>query len=126
MRTVMSIIFVFAAVLSLAVFTSNSLENSSKLLSKDLSTISDEINAENWHQALAKTKKFEQDWDKVNYWWPMVMDHLEIDHIEFNLARVKEYIRAQNSDLALGELSMLKKIIDHIPENDKLNLKNIL
>lgn len=126
MRTVISIILIFAAVLSLSIFTSISLDNSSKLLSKDLSAISAEISLDNWAQASDKMKKFEQDWNKVNYWWPMVMDHLEIDHIEFNLARTQEYISAQNSDLALGELSLLKKIIDHIPENDRLNLKNIL
>ena len=56
----------------------------------------------------------------------IILDHQEIDNIEFSLAKIKEYVASRDLPLALGQLSELKLMIEHIPRKEAVNLENIL
>jgi len=78
-----------------------------------------------WEEAGAGIGSVEKLWNKHNRWWPMVIDHQEIDNINMALVRTKQYIKMQDRAMASGELAVLKQMLEHIPEKEQVNLKNI-
>jgi hypothetical protein len=73
--------------------------------------------------ALEHTAKMEKNWAQSARWWPVFLDHEEMDNIEFSLAKVKAYVSSHNQALALGQLEELKLMLKHIPEKEALNIK---
>lgn len=104
----------------------HSLAVAAEELSHNVRQITEEVQKSDWHQANQHVKELEKDWNRIGSWWPVVLDHQEIDNIEFSLAKVKEYIASKNTVLSLGQLSELKLMILHLPEKEEINLKNIL
>lgn len=48
-----------------------------------------------------------------------------MDHIDFSLARVKEYVAGRDKALSLGQLAGLKVMIAHIPSKEAVTLENV-
>ncbi|MTI81033.1 MAG: DUF4363 family protein [Firmicutes bacterium] len=108
------------------VWTNHTINITAEDFSQDIDQIVKAAETNNWDAAIKKTKALDKKWHSEASWWPVLLDHQEIDNIEFTLARVKEYITQKNTDLSLGHLSELKLMIQHIPEKEAVNLKNIL
>lgn len=125
MRLVTTLLIIFAAVIAAGFWTNQQLERSSNELLQDVDKIHGEILAGNWAGAIEYTGTLEDNWDRQGKWWPAIMDHQEIDNIDFAIARHKEYIAAENAPLALGQLSEIRQMIKHIPEKGEINLTNI-
>jgi hypothetical protein len=126
MRLLAVLLIIFAAVVSLGFWTNHSIKASSDDLLKNIEKISAEIDKNQWDRACKQTTSLERTWDKQKKWWPTVMDHQEIDNIDFAMARVREYIAAKDVALAKGQLSELRMIVEHIPEKEAISIKNIL
>jgi len=63
-------------------------------------------------------------WNKHKGWWAMVIDHQEIDQIDMALIRTRQYIDLQDRDASV-ELAVLRRMLEHIPDKEQVNLKNI-
>ncbi|MGI6488103.1 MAG: DUF4363 family protein [Syntrophomonadaceae bacterium] len=126
MRLLTPLILILALIIGLGAWTNDLLEDSARELSQQIEVISGQIAEESWEEAVKHTNKLEETWEKEARWWPIFLEHQEIDNIEFALARTKEYVASENSSLARGHLSELKLMIEHIPEKEAVNLKNIL
>lgn len=126
MRLLLVLAIVFALVVALGLWTNNALEASSEDLLRHVEDVARDVEGDNWREAYGKTVELEKTWDKKSKWWPIILDHQEIDNIEFAQARVKEYVATKNNALARGQLSELELMIRHIPETEKVTLKNIL
>ncbi|GAB6181431.1 DUF4363 family protein [Desulfotomaculum defluvii] len=123
------LILLFIAVIlmiSLGLWVNHSLDVASKDLNQSIKLITKEVEEGNWQEAKGKIEQLEKQWQVIGSWWPVVLDHQEIDNIEFSLAKVKEYVAAKNKALSMGGLSELKLMILHLPEKETVNLKNIL
>lgn len=125
MRLLITLLIIFAAVIGVGFWTNNELTASANELLAYVDKIHGEINAQNWDGASEHTEELEQNWDRQGKWWPALLDHQEIDNIDFAIAKNKEYIAAKNAPLALGQLSEIKQMIKHIPQNGTINLTNI-
>jgi hypothetical protein len=110
----------------LGTWTNHALQDSTDKITVQIDQIMTNINEQRWEQARQQTKKLENTWHDDAKWWPVFLDHQEIDNIEFSLAKVKKYVDTSNAPLAQGQLSELNLMVKHIPEKETVNLENIL
>ncbi|WP_054693068.1 DUF4363 family protein [Syntrophomonas palmitatica] len=126
MRLMVTIITLSVIILGLGFWSNYSLQASSDELTKQINIISTDIKNGKWQAAKNHNEELQRTWDKKAKWWPVFLDHQEMDNIEFSLARVQEYVASNNKSLSLGQLSELKLMVKHIPEKEALNIENIL
>ncbi len=126
MRLLSTLLIIFVAIISLGFWTNHSLKVSTDELLGNIEQVVNGIENNHWDIAYTQTIEFEKIWDEKANWWPTVLDHQEIDNIEFAMARVREYVATKNASLSLGQLSELKLMIKHIPEKEAIRIKNIL
>jgi hypothetical protein len=126
MRLLLSLLIILISIVGLGFWTTHSLQSSTDQLSQEINMLVRAIEQEGWETALEHTAKMEKNWAQSARWWPVFLDHQEMDNIEFSLAKVKAYVSSHNQALALGQLEELKLMLKHIPEKEALNIKNIL
>lgn len=97
----------------------------SQRLNDSLSILEKDIENQNWDAAEKKLKEFHGRWDKISSFWAMLIDHYEIDNIELVLSHLISYVKSQDKNEALSEMSSLKTLIKHIPEKESFNLQNV-
>ncbi|MDD4587051.1 MAG: DUF4363 family protein [Heliobacteriaceae bacterium] len=125
MRLVIVLLLIFGAIISLGVWTTHALNTSADELLHQIEQIADNLENERWIPANTQTEQLNVAWEKVGRWWPLVLEHQEIDNIEFALGKVEEYVAQQEKTLSLGQLAELRLMINHIPEKEAVTLKNI-
>jgi len=126
MRMLVAVLILFAAIVTLGFWTNHSLKVSTDELLGNIDQVVQGIENNRWDAAYAQTIELENKWDKKASWWPTVLDHQEIDNIEFAMARVREYVATRDTALSRGELSELRLMLKHIPEKESIRLRNIL
>lgn len=65
-------------------------------------------------------------WEKVEKNWSIIVMHNELDLIELALVSMKTCIEENEYNEAIKELEKSNYLIEHIKDNEKLELKNIL
>ncbi|OPX87150.1 MAG: hypothetical protein A4E53_02610 [Pelotomaculum sp. PtaB.Bin104] len=125
MRLLLTLLAIFAAVVALGFWTNQQLEVSAGELLQNIEQIEEDLESNQWDQAYAQTAELEKSWEKEAKWWPVVLDHQEIDNIEFSMAKAREYVAKKDTALTWGQLTELKLMINHIPEKEAVRLKNI-
>ncbi len=125
MRLLTTLAVILALVIGMGIWFNHSLQTSSGDLTRQIQLVSSTIRQEDWETAVKHSEKLEKLWKQKAKWWPVFLDHQEMDNIEFSLARVKEYVTSQDDALSLGQLSELKLMIEHIPRKEAVNLENI-
>jgi hypothetical protein len=125
MRLLAALLAIFFSVIGLGFWTNNQLQQSADELMINIDLIYEEINLGQWESAMRYTEQLEQKWEQKIQWWPVFLDHQEIDYIDFAIAKNKEYVASQNTPLALGQLSEMRRMIKHIPEKGAINITNI-
>ena len=83
------------------------------------------ISGAGWDEAGAGIAGVRDAWEKHRRWWALFINHDEIDNIEMVLTRAEQYIKAREETLAFGELAVLRQMLEQIPENERVNLKNV-
>ncbi len=64
-------------------------------------------------------------WGEYKKGWAMLIEHQEIDRIDEELTKIKEYLLEQDRTLLLSEISLLKFYIRHVREMILLKIENI-
>ncbi len=126
MRMLVTLVIILTIIIGSAFWTNHSLQTSADELAKQIILVNDEVKSGKWESALAQMGKLETTWQNKAKWWPVFLDHQEMDNIEFSLAKAKAYVANQDQALALGQLSELKLMVKHIPLNEKVSIENIL
>lgn len=126
MRTLATLLIILGLIIGLGFWTNQSLDESAENLVSQIDKISAEIKHDRWARAESHAEELEKAWSQQVGWWPIILDHQEIDNIEFSLAKIKEYVANQDKPLSLGQLSELKLMIEHIPRKEAVTLENIL
>jgi predicted ABC-type ATPase len=125
MRLLTTLTVILALVIGMGIWFNHSLQTSSGDLTRQIQLVSSTIRQQDWETAVKHSEKLEKLWEQKAKWWPVFLDHQEMDNIEFSLARVKEYVTSKDDALSLGQLSELKLMIEHIPRKEAVNLTNI-
>lgn len=125
MRLLLALLIIFAMIISFSFWTNHMLQASAGEMLQRIEQIEQGLEKNQWEQAREMADGLEKTWEKKADWWPAVLDHQEIDNIEFSMAKTKSYISTKDVSLSRGQLSELKLMIVHIPEKESLKLKNI-
>jgi hypothetical protein len=125
MRLLTTLAVILALVIGMGIWFNHSLQTSSDDLTRQIQLVSSTIRQQDWEIAVKHSEKLEKLWEQKAKWWPVFLDHQEMDNIEFSLARVKGYVTSKDDALSLGQLSELKLMIEHIPRKEAVNLENI-
>lgn len=84
------------------------------------------IEEEQWSKAKAYSEKLKDLWEVDSKWVSMLVDHSEIDLIIKAIASLNEYVKYEKMPQVMAELKTLIKIIEHIPDKEKMSMGNIL
>jgi len=126
MRIYVAVITVVALALIFGIYTVNTLSSNAEEIVCGFDDMEKAIEAEKWEDAEEYVVKARERWGEVKRWWPMVIDHQEIDNIDMAFARIDKYIAMRDRTMSYGELAVLRQMLEHIPDMEKVNLKNIL
>ncbi|MFZ3102793.1 MAG: DUF4363 family protein [Desulfitobacteriaceae bacterium] len=102
------------------------INSTSKDLVTRLENVEESVQNQKWSVAQEQLELTQTSWEKTKYWWTILLDHHEIDNIDLSAARLKQYLKAQDKTLSLGEVSALKMLFEHIADTEALTFKNIL
>lgn len=126
MRLLVFLSIILVVFIGVGIWSNHALSTSAEEFSKDIDEIVVTAQNNQWDYAYQKTKDLRKSWNKKAKWWPIILDHQEIDNIEFALAKTEQYVKTNNVELSLGQLSELKLMIKHIPEKEAVTITNIL
>lgn len=75
------------------------------------------------HKEIEQMKEYLEDKDEI---LSAMGDHNELDKIKMNLAELQEYSKGENVTDALAKSEVLEFLLEHMPENYKFMMKNVL
>lgn len=98
--------------------------SSNQLLSQ-ITKIEDSINTNQWTRASETSQVLNTNWHRTENIWTIFTNHHEIDNITITLENSIEYIKMGDKADSLANLASLKHYIKHIPEMERIIIKNI-
>lgn len=120
------ITFVIIALLAGGSFWGNRYINiSTQRLVQVIEQVDDRLDNQDWDQANYQLHVLKKNWDETKDVWSVLVHHQEIDTIDIAVMRLTEYIQANDSVLAAGELATLRLLFEHMADTEAFNLKNI-
>lgn len=125
-KIISAVVILTALIIGSSLITQRILDKTSTDLQKNIEEVETSTSSGNWTSAEQNLKQIRDKWSKVSATWSMLIDHQEIDNIEFTLSRTEKFIEARDEASALAENSALMNYVRHIPLKESLNLKNIL
>jgi len=123
MRIYVAVAVGLLLVLSVSFLTPDRLDASASDLVAGFGELDKAIDQGSWEEASAGIARVSNLWNKHKGWWAMVIDHQEIDQIDMALIRTRQYIDLQDRDASV-ELAVLRRMLEHIPDKEQVNLKN--
>ena len=126
MRVLVGLLLVFILIISVGIWTNHTLGATTVELIAIFDEIEQNLQREQWDVAQKKFQELVTYWDGKSKWWTVIIDHQEIDNIEFSMARIGAYLEKKSDHLVWGELAELRLMIQHIPEKEAFKIQNIL
>ena len=119
-------IFISATLLFLFSYSTNKyLEITSKKLLLNVYSIENYIKKGDISSAEKIAIDLDKEWDIIEKKWTLLTNHHEIDNITSSVKTTLEFIKFQDIPSSMANLGSLKHYIQHIPNLEKVNLKNI-
>lgn len=125
MRVIVFVVILNIFIFGFSFYSDYYLDKSSIVMSDTLGTIEKSLQDDNWEIARKNMKNFEEKWEDSLFMWSLVADHSEIDNIEISIAHIKSYLKTEDFAEVNAEIASLFRYIQHIPDNEKLTLRNI-
>ncbi len=107
-------------------FTANNyLKNSTEFLKNDFQNLRHYTVSSNWEKASNINNKINVKWEKVSKIIPILKDQGELHDLEITLTRISSLLEQKNQKDLLLEISVARKLLTAIYEQEKLSLENI-
>lgn len=126
MKVVIVIVVLVVLIVSVGIYTQNYITSSSTQLVSSLYILDRDIRNKQWAQAKVEQTKLEEEWEKIKPKWAIVLNHHEIDNIDIAFSQFKAYIESTQDGDALSKVSELILLFKHIPDKERVAIKNIL
>ncbi len=94
-------------------------------IESELSGLYENVIKNNYKLANSNYLDIVKKWGEYKKGWAMLIEHQEIDRIDEELTKIKEYLLEQDRTLLLSEISLLKFYIRHVREMILLKIENI-
>lgn len=118
-------VFVILVVILTGFIIKRYLDTSAGKLLEQITYIESWINKDDWARASTAALELNKDWEKTENIWTIFTNHHEIDNISITLKNTIEYIKQKDKEDSLAYLASLKHYISHIPEMERIVIKNI-
>lgn len=123
-NAVISLLIFIIMVISIA-FSLNYLNK----VSDDLGRLNDEIEQyitdNDWDKAYKSSIEYTEKWKDYSEKLKLFVDHQEMDKIEIELWRMPQYIKERNKEESLATVHVLKFLVNHISDLERVNIQNI-
>lgn len=126
MRTLIILVLILAAFISLSTWGYYHIDNSAQSLTRQITKAEQAIAGNNWSAAQREVSLIIIRWEKTKKIWTLLIDHHEMDNIDTAVARVKEVLATKELAESRAGLAELKMFLQHIPQKEALTLENIL
>ncbi|MCB8815753.1 DUF4363 family protein [Desulfosporosinus shakirovi] len=126
MRTLLTILVIVMLLLGGSFTSYQYIQTTTYTAGEHLELLEQSISFEKWEGAQKELSTVQQNWDKNNTWWSILLDHEEIDTIDISLSRLGSHLARQDVTLSLAEVSNLKFLFENLYDKERFTLKNIL
>jgi hypothetical protein len=116
---------VLISIIGLGLWTIDRVSYQSEIMLGHSDGLEKSVDSEQWLEARKQFDNLMKTWNNAKPLWTVLLDHKEIDNMDISLARIDRHILAGDKSLALSEISVLKLLIRHIPEKERITLGNI-
>lgn len=125
MKNVILSFAIFIIILIAMTFSISYLNKVSSNLQKLNDKIEQSITDNKWDEAYKESIDYTQKWEKYSKVIKLFVNHQEIDNIEIELWKLPQYIKEHTKDESLASVHVLKFLVSHISNLEKVNIQNI-
>ncbi len=99
-------------------------------LNKDTTALCEAVEAdfkkEDWDGVSGNLQKLQKRWDKSRFWACLTIETREIEEIEISLKQSMEYAKVQGKADFIGEFTMFRMQLSHLPHQEGFSLEELL
>lgn len=125
MKNVVISIVISVVMITAMCFSIDYLNKVTEILGRLNDDIEQSINDEDWEQAYKTSLEFKDKWKDYSKKIKLYSNHQEIDTIEMELRKLDQYIKEMTKDESLASLNVLKFLLNHLSELEKIRFQNI-
>lgn len=126
MKNIIATATIFIALLTGIFISLNYLNTSCKSLEKSVDVLEKQVNDDKWDEAYKASLDFMKKYKKHSDVISMFVNHQEIDNLNNELWKLTQYTKAKNKDESQASIHVIKFLLEHITEMEKVNFQNIL
>lgn len=101
------------------------LENTVSDINKNIYTLQRNLYDNNWNEVELSFNMIYKKWKKSLDILMLVIDHDEMEKVNYSLSRIREYINIREKSLLIGEIGSLNYLVNHVKQKESLSLDNI-
>lgn len=101
------------------------LDSSTEKFINQITELENSINSDDWERSNNIISKLNADWEKSENIWTIFTNHHEIDSISITIKNAMVYIKQREKRDSLASIASLRHYITHIPEMERVVIKNI-
>ncbi len=125
MKLLVSSFLIFLVTIVLGIWVNLSIDRQAQSFNQSLQEVQLLIEQNDWPKAQKQIQALQKNWEEATNWWPLVLDHQELEDTYYVLSQAREYIRVRDFPSAQSSLAELQKRAEHIPEQEQPTLQNI-
>lgn len=125
MRNVVIALSILVIMIITMSFSIKYLNKASQDLGKLIDEIEQNIIDDNWDKAYKTSIEFTNKWEDYSEKIKLFTNHQEIDSIEMESRKLPQYIKEETKDESLASVHVLKFLLNHIAELEKVEIMNI-
>lgn len=125
MKNIVISFAIFIAVMLSAIVSIRYLNNVCSKLEGLSIQIENNIQSSDWNKAYSNSLKFLNEWDRYSKKVSVFVHHAEIDNVNSELWKLTQYTKEKNKDESLASAHVIKFLLKHIVELERVNLQNI-
>lgn len=113
-------------IMIIGIFLSTNFINQSSMHLQDLnSTLENYITKEDYDNAYTLSLDYISQWKKTSKILTIYIHHEDLDHIDNEVLKLTQYIKVKDKSEALATIHVMKYLIDHIIDHEKVSISNI-
>jgi hypothetical protein len=124
-RTVIAVTIMILILVTGTVYAYWRVCNSAEELLTRLEAVKTEVEAGHWQQAKEKAQLLKDRWEKIEDLWTPLLDHSRVSELENSITRLVELVNLEEETDARAELALSKRLVQNVPNTERLTLKNI-
>ncbi len=115
-----TIILIFAGIWEIKYF-----DNTSEYMQADVDYIINALNNNNFELAKNHLKSLDESWSNIKDVWNIFIEHQEIDKVESEIIKYKEYVSLEKKEEALVSGNVLKYLLNHVASTQDIQIDTV-